>query len=96
MRPVCTSGQQIHKYPLWQDDSDPPFYVVEARPPFDVIHADYRDDRLTLWALVNPSEPTQEYRIHVLGTGWDISFTGEHVTTVFQGPFVWHLFKELS
>jgi hypothetical protein len=47
-----------------------------------------------LWALVDIDEPEkEEWSFEVFGTGHPVSKTaGDHFGTLFNGPFVWHVF----
>ena len=49
---------------------------------------------LTLWALVQPSQPTVNRRVYVFGTGHPIpaDLALEHVATLPDRQFIWHVF----
>lgn len=53
-----------------------------------------QDGEIRLWAKVCPVAPYCHVDIFVRGTGHD--FTGAEwrfIGTVFDGPFVWHIFE---
>ncbi len=59
-------------------------------------------DKLMLWAIVEYDDdgrkkvPTEARRIRIVGTGHDMTpdmEQGKFIGTVFNGPFVWHVFE---
>lgn len=60
-----------------------------------IIHiGSQRSNHITIWVLVDPDESrTEKVTFRVFGTGHPISLPiGDHVATVMDGQFVWHLF----
>lgn len=53
-----------------------------------------RPHHWAIWAIVNPEAPKNRYKVSVRGTGRDISDVADHryIGTVFEGPWVWHVF----
>ena len=50
---------------------------------------------LMLWFLCDPNEETVKRVIQIVGTGNRIvAEVGEHVATVIDGQFVWHIFDK--
>ena len=51
-----------------------------------------------LWALVNPKVGEENVQFKIFGTGFDIEENQElqYIDTLFEGGFVWHVFKDLS
>jgi hypothetical protein len=65
-----------------------------------ILSAGKQDDRVVVWAEVDPSPSGMEVRqLHVLGTGWHY---GEQLNLRFiqtiQSPLglVWHIFEEIK
>ncbi len=64
---------------------------------------DWEPKGLYLWATVNTNSEEVERQILVVGTGWDLTklykqmkdekVFGEHLGTVQDGDYVWHVFK---
>jgi hypothetical protein len=50
--------------------------------------------QMCIWAMVNPEDPKNKYKISIRGTGHDASDVAHHqfIGTVFDGPYVWHIF----
>lgn len=50
--------------------------------------------QMCIWAMVDPEAPRNKYRVSVRGTGHDASDVAHHqfIGTVFDGPYVWHVF----
>jgi len=65
----------------------------------DMLHVGMQDGEFFLWALVETGNvPTREVVFHIFGTGMvfknDDSLV--HKATIFDGPFVWHVFQNLT
>lgn len=86
--------KKVFKYPLIVDDMQ----TVELPKGSKVLHINKQggDERLYLWALVDPEESeTEGVRIRCAGTGHPIEEDGlEYVSTVFMldGALVFHFF----
>jgi hypothetical protein len=49
---------------------------------------------ITLWCDTPKDAQVDRARVfQVIGTGWDIPSPGTHLGTVFDGPFVWHVYE---
>ncbi len=48
-----------------------------------------------LWAIVDPSiEAKSMLELRIVGTGHDFDDANlRHIDTIFDGPFVWHVFE---
>lgn len=63
-----------------------------------VLSVAYQGEDLYVWVLqdkIVESTIMIDYNFYVIGTGWEISPEDRcdiFVGTVFQGPFVWHVF----
>jgi hypothetical protein len=62
-----------------------------------VLKAGIQNGELFVWALVDPNETTHIERLfEIVGTGHSFEhgyLTHRHVDTIFDGPFVWHIWE---
>jgi hypothetical protein len=61
----------------------------------EVIDAQIQNGTLCLWAIVDTTSPAGNVRVDVIGTGWDVPddvSASDHVATVQDIGFVWHVF----
>lgn len=49
-----------------------------------------------VWLVVYTEAPIEEMKLRVFGTGQEIPEPWEHVGTVQDDEFVWHVFEEIS
>ena len=55
-----------------------------------------QDDAIHAWAENPDGEPLTVTRtFRVIGTGWDVP-DGTYLGTVFDGPYVWHVYEVTS
>lgn len=48
----------------------------------------------TIWALVEPENPTEIRRFNIVGTGWPTpDDCGDYIATAQDDPYVWHFFE---
>ena len=61
----------------------------------EIVSADVRDGKITIWALIDTEAETEQRRFIYVGTGFDVSEleSTQYIGTVFDGPFVWHVFE---
>jgi hypothetical protein len=61
------------------------------------LNIDWQDDKLIMWALVNPNTTLKRIRkFATVGTGWALPDDAEHIGTVHQGPMVWHVIEYIK
>jgi len=63
-----------------------------------ILSVQIQNDRLTLWALVDPAQPPVQCNFFVVGTGHVLpdKFAEFHyIGTAQHGPLVWHVFEEI-
>ena len=62
----------------------------------EFLHVADQEGDICLWLLVDTNMSNQKYFLSVYGTGHEIEYinTKQYLGTVFQGPFVWHVFVE--
>ena len=58
-----------------------------------IIKVDMKGALITLWVIVEPNNERVLRSFIVHGTGHAVHPKGVYVGTVFDGPFVWHLFE---
>lgn len=64
-----------------------------------VLRAGIQNREVFIWALVNLDETEfVEREFAVWGTGWEIEEypNVDFISTVFEGPYVWHIFEILK
>lgn len=92
------SSKRIWKYPLRTTDRQ----EVEMPAGASILHVGVQDGTVCLWAMVEP--PTvpggsdEERTIWIVGTGNpvpdEVLLHSNHLGTVQQGPFVWHVYEQ--
>lgn len=88
---------KVYKY-IAGGHLDEPWAVDVA--PGRIVHSVIRMPRfpgeigsVTVWIEhVNPDAPKQKLTLQVYGTGHEIPPLAHHLTTAFDGPFVWHAY----
>ena len=82
----------IYKYPLTNNGGD--LQKLELPSGAKILHFGLQDNKLYIWAKV-VLDFTKELRFfRVVGTGCELGInSGEYIGTIFQGPYVWHLFE---
>lgn len=86
----------IYKYPLKTVEHQRVAIQAAGR---GVLAAglDVLDGRICLWAEVDPDLPTIIYNVFIIGTGQTIPTDCHYVGTVFDRPYVWHVYiKEVK
>lgn len=82
----------IWKYHLRRTDD-----VQEITMPDEaaVLTVAMQDDQITLWAWVDPDIEVAIRRFAIVGTGQPAPDFNDSIYhgTVFDGPFVWHIFE---
>jgi len=79
----------IHKYPVPLHGESKIAMPVHAK----ILHVGEQDQRIYLWAEVDPQYETEIRMFTVAGTGFHIEDHLVHVGTVQIGAFVWHVYE---
>lgn len=58
-----------------------------------ILSASKQNGSLTIWAEVETDSPTEDRTVFIVGTGNPKPTTGRFIASVFDGPFVWHVFE---
>ena len=82
----------IYKYQLTLVESQ---YVTMPEGA-DVLSTGLQNGIITIWAKVNPNNPSIAYAFYIVGTGGEVPNNTEFIGTVMQDRFVWHVFQERS
>ena len=90
----------IFKYEFSVEDRvEIPTHKLEKILHFDTRVQNKVAGRLCMWAIVNPDTgPDHDlHTFYVVGTGHPMPFDKslEHLATVMDGPYVWHIFREV-
>jgi hypothetical protein len=81
----------VYKYELQQIDD---YIGLELPEGAQILHFGIQNNRLMIWALVESDNPNKRRIFRMAGTGHSIIEKNPlHIGTVFDGPFVWHLFE---
>ncbi len=86
-------SKAIYKYKLPLSISRDP--VVQMPRGAISLSANMQNGWLCVWALVDPDMPLVDHLFSVLGTGHPVDAMDEQgafIGTVFDGPYVWHVF----
>lgn len=60
-----------------------------------ILHVAMQNGEVTIWAVVLPNAEREKRAFRVVGTGNPFPDADKwaHIGTVFDGPFVWHVFE---
>jgi hypothetical protein len=60
-----------------------------------IVKAAIQYDDICIWAVVDTKEINRKvHKFVVLGTGWEIPCKHmDHIDTILEGPYVWHVFE---
>lgn len=68
--------------------------TISMRKGAEVIHVSQQNRQPCIWAIVDPTNDTEERVFFVQGTGHPIrEEASSHLGTWFDNEFVWHLFE---
>lgn len=59
----------------------------------EVLSTGLQNGIITIWAKVDPNNPSVAYAFHIVGTGGEVPDNTEFIGTVQQDRFVWHVFQ---
>jgi len=79
----------VHKFQLNRGTTT---FILGGRS-FNPISVGMQDDTICVWAEVNTDDKFKsQYAFDIYGTGWAIPDTATHLGSVFEGPYVWHIY----
>lgn len=85
---------KIWKFPIETVDQQ----SVSMPEGTEIISVAVQYRQICMWAVVDPGKPATARNIEIIGTGnptmpLDKTHRRAFIGTVFQGPFVWHVFE---
>lgn len=85
----------IYKTPLAKFESGHDQFIVVLPLGAQPLKLDYQRGVPTVWWLVDPANDMQERRLRFIGTGHAHHLLRKeaYIGTIFDGPYVWHLFE---
>jgi len=84
---------KIYKYSLGADPRIKEPLNVYMPEGAKQLRIEYQGSELCIWAEVDPDAPMFKRTYTLVPTGADVPAKGLHQTTLFEGPFVWHLYR---
>lgn len=89
--------RRIWKYQVTHvTDRDMRDRVKISMPDGRVVHVGMQDRWLCIWVDIDDRMETLERTFTVRGTGYQLGPGEIHLGTVFDGPYVWHVFEEVE
>jgi hypothetical protein len=68
---------------------------IELKKGWKFLSSQIQDRSICIWAEVDPDEMPLTELFALIGTGWEIPIDSEHLATIQNPPFVWHLYKKI-
>lgn len=83
--------QVVWKFPIDRKT----LQAVQMPKGASILSVGDQSGQLMLWAMVDPSNDIESQVIEIAGTGLELIDRPhrEFIGTVFQWPYVWHVFK---
>lgn len=81
----------IYKYELKITDKQ----EIDIPDKFRILSVQLQNDIICVWAIVHTEREQLPTLFHIVGTGHPLSHhwtAKDHIGTVQQGPYVWHVF----
>ena len=91
--------QTIWKYKMPAASTDPITFEIPGYKGTLATGLDSNND-VCIWVLADTSDYYKKVTYFCVGTGWDLSdlrhITLEHIGSVNQFGFIWHVFEEVN
>ena len=70
--------------------------IIKMPLGHEILSIQIQHDVITMWAKVDKMTKERPVKIHMFGTGHDLPefYTGDFLSTVQDGSFVWHFFED--
>ena len=68
-------------------------HVLMMPKDAQILTVQVQDEKVYLWALVDPENEREPVTIRAFGTGWEINHEGVYIGTVQLLTLVWHFFR---
>jgi hypothetical protein len=78
----------IYKYTLTSS--------VEMPQGAQILDIQMQGVLIQIWALVDTTAPMETRRFETLGTGWTVQEGLQHIKSLQDGSYVWHVFEILG
>ncbi len=99
---MSTNNGVVWKYPINAGTTD--VFSIDMPAGASILHFGNHDGAMAIWAIVSPERLQEARHFRICGTGHRIEYPkpgwegygAVYVGTVFDGPFVWHLFEILQ
>jgi len=82
----------IYKYGFAEADNEGPVSFFQLPTGAEVLACGMQNGGLFLWAKVDTEAPLDIRAFQLVPTGGEVP-DGKFVATVFDAPFVWHIFE---
>jgi len=84
---------KVYKYSLGADPRIKEPLTVHMPEKARQLRVEYQGSELCIWAEVDPASPMLQRTYILVPTGGEVSDRWIYQTTLFEGPFVWHLYR---
>lgn len=89
---------KIYKYPVLTDNANQTEFKIRMPKDAKILSFQTKDNEPYIWASFDPSkgsDNTTERSFRLIGTGidFDSNESDRYISTVQNGPFVWHLYQ---
>lgn len=80
----------IYKYKIDRFDATT---TIELPESAEVLHCAIQYGEYCIWVRLDTDAPRIKRSFTVVGTGWEIEDDMNHISTIQDGAFVWHIFE---
>ena len=84
---------KIYKYSLGADPRIKEPLTVLMPETARILRIAEQRSEVCIWAEVDPTAPMEQRFYILVPTGAEVPSKGLYQTTLFKGPFVWHLYR---
>jgi len=84
---------KVYKYSLGADPRIKEPLIVFMPEGSRQLRVEYQGSEICIWAEVDPTSPMLQRTYILVPTGAEIHPLWLYQTTLFEGPFVWHLYR---
>jgi hypothetical protein len=92
-------SREVWRFFLSERVKDGPIVVSTMTLGDEIVHFGRKDGDLCVWAVVDTitrGRPHTGRTFRFRGTGHPVQHHEQHVGTIVEEPFVWHLFEEVD
>jgi len=92
--------KKIWKFPIDPNSVEDKWETIEVEMPYGAkpLHVGSKDDRVYIWAEVDPDEFRKQSKFfYSIGTGHGaVPPDSTYFGTVFQDGYVWHIYQDIE